>query len=224
MLLDLNLPDSTGLETLSKIHRATTAQIVVTTGNQDDKLGFDAIQAGAADFLPKNEKSGHTLSRVLAYAVERERLRKQVEESRRGMRGSREAVALSAISHSSSAKPIKAVAGEKPLREVSPDKFQAVVARYLDVVLMVADEKQYNQTIISRASLKKIAEMLFEWRCGPRDLFDMHVTAVEQANATKDSRSFVIQGDEPQFLLIELQAYLTQLYRALALENDAERG
>lgn len=89
---------------------------------------------------------------------------------------------------------------------------------------MVADEKQYKQTIISRASLKKIAEMLFEWRCGPRDLFDMHVTAVEQANATKDSRSFVIQGDEPQFLLIELQAYLTQLYRALALENDAERG
>ena len=98
------------------------------------------------------------------------------------------------------------------------------MARYLDVVLMVADEKQYKQTIISRASLKKIAEMLFNWRCGPRDVLDMHVTAVEEANKAKEARSFVIQGDEPQFLLIELQAYLTQLYRGLALEYDAEQG
>jgi hypothetical protein len=68
-----------------------------------------------------------------------------------------------------------------------------------------------------------VAEMLFSWRCGPRDVLDMHVTAVEKANNTKDSRSFVIQGDEPQFLLIELQAYLTQLYRGLALEYDAKQ-
>ena len=129
-----------------------------------------------------------------------------------------------AISNSSSTKPIAVVVGEKPLREISYDNFQTVVARYLDVVLMVADEKQYKQTIISRASLKKIAEMLFNWRCGPRDVLDMHVTAVEEANKAKEARSFVIQGDEPQFLLIELQAYLTQLYRGLALEYDAEQG
>jgi DNA-binding NtrC family response regulator len=129
VLLDLNLPDSTGLDTLSKVQRATAAQIVVTTGTQDEKLGFDAIQAGAADFLPKGEKSGHTLSRVLTYAVERGRLRAQIEETKRVIRVSRDAAALSAISNSSSTKPIAFVAGEKPLREISYDNFQTVVAR-----------------------------------------------------------------------------------------------
>jgi hypothetical protein len=101
----------------------------------------------------------------LAFAVERDRLRAQIKETKRAMWVSREAAELSVISNSSSTKPIAGVAGEKPLREISYDNFQTVVARYLDVVLMVADEKQYKKTIDSRAPLKKIAEMLFKWRC-----------------------------------------------------------
>lgn len=81
MLLDLHLPDSHGLETLTKACQ-TVAQmpIVVLTGITDYELGIKAIQTGAQDYLIKDEISSPLLARFLRNAVERKQLLIQLQQ------------------------------------------------------------------------------------------------------------------------------------------------
>jgi DNA-binding response OmpR family regulator len=50
VLLDLTLPDSSGVETIRRIRGcAHSAPVVVLTGHKDEELAFEALQHGAAD-------------------------------------------------------------------------------------------------------------------------------------------------------------------------------
>ena len=75
ILLDLGLPDETGLQTLRRIvPLARGASIVLLTGDQDEELGIAALREGAHDYLVKGQVEGRRLRRVLRYAVERQKL------------------------------------------------------------------------------------------------------------------------------------------------------
>ncbi|THE64151.1 response regulator [Salinadaptatus halalkaliphilus] len=72
ILLDLNLPDSRGLETVERVtERAPSIPVVVLTGQTD--VGIEAIRCGAQDYLLKRSITAELLSRTLRYAVERSR-------------------------------------------------------------------------------------------------------------------------------------------------------
>ena len=72
ILLDLNLPDSRGLETLKSVSDATEMlPIVILTGLADRQIGIEAIQQGAQDYVVKDEVTGDTLIRTIYHAVER---------------------------------------------------------------------------------------------------------------------------------------------------------
>lgn len=80
IVLDLTLPDASGLETLSRCRLiAGNVPVVVLTGTDDDLLAVQAVQAGAQDYLVKGKVDPELLSRSLRYAIERHRL---VEELR----------------------------------------------------------------------------------------------------------------------------------------------
>ncbi|MFA6316266.1 MAG: ATP-binding protein [Elusimicrobiota bacterium] len=75
VLLDLNLPDSRGLDTLKEVKaRGRGVSIVVLTGLRDEDLGRRAIEEGAQDFLSKGEFDSETLRHVIRFAWERGRL------------------------------------------------------------------------------------------------------------------------------------------------------
>lgn len=87
VLLDLSLPDSSGLETLTRVYKeAPNVPIVVLTGFSDSSLGLQAVQAGAQDYLVKGEVNANLLTKAIHYAIERHRaeeaLRKREEEYR----------------------------------------------------------------------------------------------------------------------------------------------
>jgi two-component system, cell cycle response regulator len=72
ILLDLGLPDETGLQTLRRIlPLAQDASVVVITGLQNEELGTAAIREGAHDYLIKGQIDGRQLRRIVHYAVER---------------------------------------------------------------------------------------------------------------------------------------------------------
>lgn len=72
IILDLNLPDSRGLETLSRAHQeASDAPILVLTGFDDEELAAAAVRSGAQDYLVKGELDAEILRRAIRYAVER---------------------------------------------------------------------------------------------------------------------------------------------------------
>ena len=74
ILLDLTLPDCTGLETLERIHHARAdIAIVVLTGIDATDVAIGAVQRGAQDYLVKGSGDGQLVKRSILYAVERHR-------------------------------------------------------------------------------------------------------------------------------------------------------
>ena len=72
VLLDLHLPDSTGIETLTAVVEATEQMpVVVLTGLNDRRIGIEAIQRGAQEYLVKDEVTSVLLVRSLHHAIER---------------------------------------------------------------------------------------------------------------------------------------------------------
>ena len=79
VLLDLGLPDSRGLVTLTKLQtRFSHLPIVIMTGSGDESLGIQAVQLGAQDYLVKGQVNGELLKRALMYAAERKRTEEAV--------------------------------------------------------------------------------------------------------------------------------------------------
>jgi DNA-binding response OmpR family regulator len=73
VLLDLSLPDETGLQTVRRIVSAAgLASVVVMTGADDEELGVAAMQEGAQDYLVKGKVDGERLRRVVRFAIERQ--------------------------------------------------------------------------------------------------------------------------------------------------------
>jgi diguanylate cyclase (GGDEF)-like protein len=73
VLLDLSLPDETGLNTLRRVVAATsTAVVVVMTGAADEELGESLVREGAQDYLIKDQVTGQTLRRALRFAIGRQ--------------------------------------------------------------------------------------------------------------------------------------------------------
>jgi|688.fasta_scaffold98055_4 two-component system sensor histidine kinase/response regulator len=72
ILLDLSLPDETGLSTfVSTMSWANTVPIVILTGLADEELSIQAVKCGAQDYIIKQELSGSNLTRTIRYAIER---------------------------------------------------------------------------------------------------------------------------------------------------------
>ena len=72
VLLDLGLPDSDGLDTFYRFHRAAPRlPVVVQSASGDLSVAARAVEAGAQDYLIKEELSGAVLERAMRYALVR---------------------------------------------------------------------------------------------------------------------------------------------------------
>jgi PAS domain-containing protein len=84
-VLDLNLPDSHGLETCVKMRQAAPDMPIVVLADADEEpVALEAIHQSIQDYVIKGPTAGQTLGRALYYAVEhrraQERLQVQTEE------------------------------------------------------------------------------------------------------------------------------------------------
>lgn len=83
ILLDLNLPDSQGTETIQRVvSHAPHVPILVLTGKADDSVALAAVRTGAQDYIVKGEIDSHALTRALHYAIERHHVLTALRESR----------------------------------------------------------------------------------------------------------------------------------------------
>lgn len=81
ILLDLNLPDSRELNTLTSIvEAAPEIPIIVLTATGTDEIGLRAVQLSAQDFLLKGDFNYLTLDRAIVYAIERHRLQRTIRQ------------------------------------------------------------------------------------------------------------------------------------------------
>lgn len=82
ILSDLGLPDSLGMETFSRLHAwRPKTPIIILSGLSDEGLAIKAVGSGAQDYLVKGQVDSALLVRSILYAMERQKLLTQLEES-----------------------------------------------------------------------------------------------------------------------------------------------
>jgi CheY-like chemotaxis protein len=70
ILLDLELPDSYGINTFLSIHNKNPLiPIIILTGLNDKKVGNYAIKKGAHDFLVKGQTEGRLLECIMQCSI-----------------------------------------------------------------------------------------------------------------------------------------------------------
>lgn len=87
VLLDLGLPDCTGIETFQRLHWAhAEVPVVVLTALDSLNVSVEALQAGAQDYLVKRDIQSPLLERAMRHAIERNRLQTRLIDSRDHLR------------------------------------------------------------------------------------------------------------------------------------------
>jgi signal transduction histidine kinase len=82
VLLDLNLPDSKELDTVTDVNRISPkTAIIVITGEYSDELVSKAVVLGAQDYLVKATFDKETLSKSIHYAIERKRVEEDIKQA-----------------------------------------------------------------------------------------------------------------------------------------------
>ncbi|MCF8045201.1 MAG: response regulator [Desulfarculaceae bacterium] len=90
VLLDLGLPDSTGLDTLRRFRaNAVSLPVIVLTDIDDEETGIQAIRIGAQDYLDKGRVNKNGLLRSVRHAIERQRLFVTLDHTQRLLRAIR---------------------------------------------------------------------------------------------------------------------------------------
>ena len=75
VLLDLSLPDTHGLATVTQVLATSPdVPVVVLSGHDDHPLALQALQHGAQDYLVKGEGGTEFLARSILYAIERKKV------------------------------------------------------------------------------------------------------------------------------------------------------
>ncbi len=86
VLLDLSLPDSSGLATVEAARsRLGGIPIIVLTGHDDDDFALSALETGAQDYLIKGDIDTRALIRAIRYAISRVGLERQLVQSQARM-------------------------------------------------------------------------------------------------------------------------------------------
>jgi len=81
IVLDLNLIDTVGLDTLVRIQQAVPgAAIIVLTGRDDQTLASQALRLGAQDYLVKGNFNTEVLVRAIRYAIDRKQSEQALSE------------------------------------------------------------------------------------------------------------------------------------------------
>ncbi|MEI8395950.1 MAG: response regulator [Rhodospirillaceae bacterium] len=207
VLLDLTLPDSTGLETIARLYAAAAdLPIVVLTGSDDERLALCCIQAGAQDYICKSDMTPHTLRRALGYALGRMR-EGQMQALRTMLQGCQ---ALS--SQQMNGTVTRTLAGIGPIKDRSPDAFAQfqdtygnLLERYMEYLRVKVDKP--------RDLMEILATRLGDLGATPRDMIDIHVGALDAAaRKLKQSRVPAFASDGRLFAL-EMMGLLVDYYR-----------
>ena len=82
ILLDLHLPDSSGLDTFKQVQsKVKNIPIIILSGLSDEKIALASVREGAQDYLVKGEIDGNLLRRSIRYAIERMKIKAELKKS-----------------------------------------------------------------------------------------------------------------------------------------------
>ena len=221
VLLDLGLPDSSGIETLTQIQSEfPILPIIVLTGRNDEDQGAEALRRGAQDYLFKTDVwttdiGVSLLRRAVRYAIERAQLHLDLQAAREREREFRETSGLQRLGNPGPVSQTARAFGIKPLKEVAPKFFAEFGARYRDVLDQALEYESLQGVRGISGELQKLAQDLADLRSGPRDVIDLHVTTIVRQREEASADRVNAQIEVGRFVVLELMGMLADHYRNL---------
>ena len=91
MLLDVNLPDMSGLELLASLKDSSErfpCAVVILTSLRDERVAVAAMKTGIMDYLGKSETNADALLYAIDNAIAKYQMLSQIEEQRRALEAS----------------------------------------------------------------------------------------------------------------------------------------
>jgi len=182
LLLDLNLPDNTGLDTFIKARNTkSNMPIVILSGEADEETAIEAVHQGAQDYLMKGEVDGKLLARSIFYAIERKSIEEElikhkdhleelVEKRTLGLKEANKKLRREIIERKQAEEEIRASLEEK---KILLDEIQERIQSSLQTIISIIDAEyfqngqkkpvEFNQEIQTRArAVELINEKLYQ--------------------------------------------------------------
>lgn len=205
VLLDLSLPDTSGVQTVAETREAAhNTPIVVLTGHDDARLADHCLHAGAHDFLRKSEVNARQLRRAIGYAVSRRQramlmeLQQQIDDLSRLGTARQSTTVTAGLSRTGA------------LRQREPTVFDELQTDYVELL------HPYLVRALpppSRGALERLITRLGDHGGGPRDLIDVHVAALEQIMADARGTGLEVVVAEARIVAISMMGLLVDYYR-----------
>lgn len=218
-VLDLNLPDARGLDSLVVLRtRAPRLPVVVLTG-LDEGTGVRALRAGAQDFIAKERLEPELLARSLRYAIERQALLNELESRHAVDLGSDQQQLLESISGTPNTLVAARLFGTRPLRSTSREIFTRLTRMYGEILDVMASADPSEAVPASATEeLDEVARRLGVLGADPKDAAEVHAVAIELKARTLSEGEVERYWVCAPVALVELISRLAAYYREYAVE------
>jgi outer membrane protein TolC len=127
---------------------------------------------------------------------------------------------LHSLERLSSAPPASVAAqmfSTPPLRKTQPEIYEKLVQLYGDLLDLALQQRAYKVEHNIAESLHAIVDQLGLLKAGPRDIVDLHRTALKRKTAKANLLKAQAYVEEGRMRLIELMGYLVSYYRYQSL-------
>lgn len=131
----------------------------------------------------------------------------QVKTREREIRG------LLELSHATHTTITASAFGILPLRKSSPHVFEELLRHYENTIEHSIEQRAYKVEHNISAALRSLAERLGFLRAGPRDVVEIHSTALQSKSKDTNPLKTQAYAEEGRLLVLELMGYLVSYYR-----------
>lgn len=218
VLLDLDLPDSYGLDGVHRLELSSSRiPVVVLSANDDPNLALRAVQMGAQDYLRKKDPID-SVCRAGRYAIERQRLLNEIQdhEIQRREAAEREASRFMQMGASKGVEITSQYYDSVAISKRDPALFESCLNDYKALVASYLEHRRYKTDPNEQAELKvapqNLSRRLAQAHAGPRDVIELHTAAI---SAARELPAGVLEAflEETRLLVVSVMGYLAQTYR-----------
>lgn len=208
IILDLNLPDCTGLETLTRVRLAAPqVPVVVLTGLDDPEVGLKAVAQGAQDFISKNRLGSFSLAHTIRFAVLRHGLKadlqKVQEEAGTGI--------AAGVANRAAMPPLPLRAQTLGPPRLNARQREPLVARLAQAVDLATGPRAETSSGSVTIQLRSLAEELSKLQARARDVFEIYAACLRnELSQTSDAKRKACEQRGP-WILVELMGHMMSI-------------
>lgn len=175
-------------------------------------------------FTLTKDRSGRVIGFVEVVEDLTERRRMEEEQARQREQLERELRLLEQFPGASESVVTAQSIGQVPMRQGAPDIFEELVERYGNLMDLELDQRAFGASHDTSESLRTIAGQLGFLRAGPRDVVEIHSTALKRKTKGINPKKTQAYVEEARLMVLELMGYLVSYYRTNSIHVGMASG